>query len=936
MSNFLSELKTLKIDVRNKVRAIIYSDINESVKVMNSLRRSLSGRELANVERVIRSSPLSKEMLPELFPESPQLIDSYNRLCNLPIAKNLEKIDFLIDSNYDKLVSFFKSVDRINDSILNKDIKISDFLLKRCIDDFGYNNFMLRKAVFLHIYEEDTPEATEYVNLCGIRKSLINSLLYCFEEEQDYLSIKKTAISIDRERNEYVRDMLRCTFLPIETDTESLSSMLQSSIQSSLIDSIILLKINSIFLDLNKYKNIISLLGLIKGDRSVFLKLLEFYDEYEYPETVFFNRSSAWLELDDIASYRLLMDHYYDDKDANYINIDESLINKVSSFVLSEKPEDILNANSIYDICIEFDHFIKNGLLTKSAIFNFIMSNNKGRFKVSEETFKKLMERTTSLSRFMGVSDLKSLALLSGSVYVEIVVYLLIIKRNEDEFDNFYLRGIIQQEILNNYNGDVVAFVKGFSDGSEAIGNYLYDVFNEGFLSVLSEVVKRSEDVTNLRAKLHHWMGDLSGDNNYYEKANNLLVDHRINLVRDELDDHRIYVDTSKFIQWMQDEMSKDLSTSLLLISSDSIENGEFQLKELISKCFEEFYSNNIFGVASYLGRRLRHGTFKGFLYSDTINEVEKRYERNINNSDLNQKWEGFKFLFEKEVDKVVKNNLHIKSNSKRDAFLDPNIAGSQKDIVMSLAIKNIRENFDINGSLYNTIVLINECCWRFSEIDMKSSVQKLKDIRGNILGLEFFNQNRKKVPDEIWKLDFFKDLHNIINEKFSTIYGWFNKPHSVSPKASLGLLYKAVVEEVKDTYSDFKVDTDFYKEDDIEMMGGAYHNIYDALYVIIFNAAKHSKNSESLERSFSLESDDKGNYIHVRISSEIKDEENESEILKRIEFNNVDIDEAQTIENRSGIPKLYNLEKFDSKFKVKKIFCDERKFISEFSYELG
>lgn len=28
--------------------------------------------------------------------------------------------------------------------------------------------------------------------------------------------------------------------------------------------------------------------------------------------------------------------------------------------------------------------------------------------------------------------------------------------------------------------------------------------------------------------------------------------------------------------------------------------------------CYSEFCSNNMFGIASYLGRRIRHGTFKG------------------------------------------------------------------------------------------------------------------------------------------------------------------------------------------------------------------------------------------------------------------------------------------------------------------------------------
>ncbi|WP_417528999.1 hypothetical protein [Marinomonas shanghaiensis] len=936
MSNFLSELKTLNIKVRNKVRGIIHSDISDSIKVMNSLRKKLNGRELCKVENVISSSSLSAGMLPKLFPDSPQVTDSYNRLCNIPLKKKLDKIDFMIGVNLIKLECFFEKLEQLNSLIIKRNIKDADFLLKKIIEEFGYSNLILRKSIFLHMLEEDTPESTKYVHLCGIRKSLVNSLLYCYEEDQDYLSVKKTAISVDKERNVFIRDMLRVSFLPIESDPSKLSSLLQSCLQSSLIDAVILLKINFSFHSFLNHKNICTSLNFIKGDRPFFINLLGFYRDFKGPESVFFNRSSAWLEFDDIISYRIVMDHFFDDNESDYLKISEDVFDEIDRLILIDKPENLLNGSSMLNICKDLNVIADNGFLTRSAIYNFMMTKNKGRFEVSINTFKSLMEKTVSLSRILDVENLKSTALLSESIFVEIIAYLLIIRRYEDDYDNFYLSELVQQEIIHNYNGDVVSFVKGFSEGSIEIGNYIYDIFNEEFLSILSDVVKSSEEITNIRARLHHWMGDITNDNSYYERANNLIVDHRINLVRDELDDHRIYVDTSKFIQWMQDDVSKELTTVLVLFSSDQVVDGESQLKELISKCFNKFYSDNVFGVSSYLGRRLRHGTFKGFVYSDTVNEIVKKYGKNIDTDDFKQKWDGFKFLFEKEIDKVVNDNLHIKSKSKRNGFLDPNIYNFQKESIVNLAVKNLSEDFVANGSTYSAMILINEYCWRLAEVDMKHSAQKLKNIRSNILSYDFFLQNKRKQSEEMWKLNLFKDLHNIINEKFKTVYGWFNKPHSVSPKASLGLLYKAVVAEVRDSYPDFQAITDFYEEEDIEMNGGAYHNIYDALYVIIYNAAKHGKKSGDVNRSISLINNKDERFISISISSQLKDEDEESDVRKRLELNERDIDLAQVIENRSGIAKLYNLEKFDSKFSVDDISCKNRNVVFQLSYKLG
>ncbi|MFZ6044067.1 hypothetical protein ACOV11_26715, partial [Vibrio natriegens] len=90
-----------------------------------------------------------------------------------------------------------------------------------------------------------------------------------------------------------------------------------------------------------------------------------------------------------------------------------------------------------------------------------------------------------------------------------------------------------------------------------------YEVCTEDFISKLSHIIGTTEKITETRASLHDWMGDLTGDTNYKVRAKNLRIDHKINLVKGELDDNRIYVDTSKFLEWMQDEIAQDLTTVL-------------------------------------------------------------------------------------------------------------------------------------------------------------------------------------------------------------------------------------------------------------------------------------------------------------------------------------------------------------------------------------
>ncbi|HCH6666739.1 TPA: hypothetical protein NK764_005320, partial [Klebsiella pneumoniae] len=268
-----------------------------------------------------------------------------------------------------------------------------------------------------------------------------------------------------------------------------------------------------------------------------------------------------------------------------------------------------------------------------------------------------------------------------------------------------------------------VNFIDSVAKKSQAVAEFTYEVCTEDFISKLSHVIGTTEKITETRASLHDWMGDLTGDTNYKVRAKNLRIDHKINLVKGELDDNRIYVDTSKFLEWMQDEIAQDLTTvlSFSLHDKEVINTNEPQITQIISKCYSEFCSNNLFGIASYLGRRLRHGTFKGHLYHSVVNDIEQTYDDIIDDPLIFPLWGAFKESYKNEVDSIVKNKLHIKNGSTFEGFLSPEITGHNKIEVLNGCINNIYSDFDKSESSYNAILLINEYCWRLAEIDMRS-----------------------------------------------------------------------------------------------------------------------------------------------------------------------------------------------------------------------
>ena len=60
-------------------------------------------------------------------------------------------------------------------------------------------------------------------------------------------------------------------------------------------------------------------------------------------------------------------------------------------------------------------------------------------------------------------------------------------------------------------------------------------------------------------------MARFTGDEHFLQRARAVRIDHQINRVRNEIDDHRIYVDPSRFSSWLEDEIMIDQSTGFKL-----------------------------------------------------------------------------------------------------------------------------------------------------------------------------------------------------------------------------------------------------------------------------------------------------------------------------------------------------------------------------------
>lgn len=117
----LSELMKLRLETRNKVRALLSAEEEEAVAILNLVRRRYTPREVFQVEKVLRDDPRGRgSLVPELFPQQPQTQDLYHRTETLPAIKQISVIAIAALDVRDRLDAFYRDLRELNNKIVNR------------------------------------------------------------------------------------------------------------------------------------------------------------------------------------------------------------------------------------------------------------------------------------------------------------------------------------------------------------------------------------------------------------------------------------------------------------------------------------------------------------------------------------------------------------------------------------------------------------------------------------------------------------------------------------------------------------------------------------------------------------------------------------------------------------------------------------------------
>ncbi|MCF5859366.1 hypothetical protein [Aeromonas veronii] len=916
------QFKKFDIRTRNQIRSILSDD--DSDRVLGRLRKlsaKFNNSQLAVLDEILNSSVLTKSVKqPAYFPKNPPFYDTFKLNHKTGLHDILSVIEVSTRKNFDKINRIVLSLRKIDEQYAAKKYNACLDLIILTLNKDGWSHALLRRIILIRenkIQNSVDERIEDLVLQAGIKGVVVSSLIHSYARDQNILMSKRSVLNIsDRGTiNRYTRVLSKLSVQPYASSTQDLGEYLGEVLKCSLIDAIILAKFNRHFFTMCDYPSIEKIANNI-GQADLFESLLGTYDfttsEGEY---TFFKQSSVWLEYEPIRMYRVLIDYYYDSSREHTSVLPAELESILRRWVGNPALHDLVSGekftNHNYSALTKLEI---TGRVTRSALFNFWLTESQGEIGFEKEDLFNLMGLTIDLARTIPIRSVRTAAKLSQDKLVKLILLLLLAKRSKNEHDSFLLRKLLEDITRKYHDGSLVELVKSYEISHPYVAEFIYDIATEDFLAKLTKLAPHLGDIPEIRASLHEWMANFSKEEYFLQRARAVRIDHQINRVRNEIDDHRIYVDPMRFTSWIEDEMMIELNGALTSTGSGkkgvTVTCDEAVLSMVITQSYNAFCSNAVFGIASYIGRRIRHGTFHGHMYSHVINQIEQceRFKPLLSSPQFSSKWNVWKELYNNAVEEIIAERLHVFSKSKPLGLLTPEVYVPYKQDILSGAVLNISKSFSETTSTADICPIIIDYCWRLAEFDLVAVIRYLKAQQAPLKNGKFIEEEllpAASIANARLADVFRRELELSIDRKLATMLGWFKRPSIVAPKASVALLFAATVAEVKDTIPDFDPqDADTSKED-IELVGNFYHLIYDALAIVVGNAAKYADRSRPLKRNFEIIRG-KEKRLVIDIRSSIKPTDDPSVVSEQIEkHKRAGFQDANMYDKKSGISKL-------------------------------
>ena len=534
-----------------------------------------------------------------------------------------------------------------------------------------------------------------------------------------------------------------------------------------------------------------------------------------------------------------------------------------------------------------------------------------------------LLDQTVDVAAMLSLSELRAfIPPRRNDALYEYLRTAVMHDAKPSKVSNHAVRRALQRLARERFGDDLVKLVEYLDTSNGHVSEHLYYLCTEAFLTELYDLYEKTDDVTEAQAQVLEWRGRRFDDANATGRAKSHRLNLRLRKVRGAIEETRIYVDPLRFMQWMQDEVGSDMrallnfadeiaaDTDKSLSLRDPVQTAvqpRLRLLKVLDECFAEFCQNKIYGVNAFIGRRIRHGTLHGHLVTETWPQVE----RSINKFEtIAPSFSSFLRDWFEEFDAAVRymadERMHVRDEGKKSGLIRATVDSHEKGHITAKMLRDVSDSMVAQRPLGHRLALIHDFCWILLGVDLEKARSEFEGIRRQFtIDVNQFRTPQNADLDQKIMAEI-RELNSCLQHKFEVVRSWLTRPTNVSPSASISLLFEAVMNEVQQRITDFKPKLDITGSSTVDLIGHRFHYFYDALFILVGNAARHGMKQGVL--GFHVESDftqSDFNYVSVSISSEFIPGTREQRIAGIEKEMNADIGDAVGKNVGSGLRKL-------------------------------
>lgn len=929
--------------VRNLVRGALTPKGDQTFKrTMERLRKESDQHDASLAFRYLLESPLAHAIArPESFPDSTSEIDKIPFFDTASLEIELASVRLRLQRDSERLSASIRLVGQLNQSILAKDHSATSRHLSEYRERFGLSLLVAAKAMGVRHGGSDDAGRKAYGDFIAAfqtprRHVVAVAMEDSLDPERNYILARRGFMGFVAEERLQQSDLhiIVDLFSPLAIDVSPVSQRLQAYARWSLLDATAyMFRLRKLAAKLGNLADVDLIDAALPQEISdvwseTFGRLeLQSYqrlvvsDDDWFADYTLFSHAAAWSEYESIYDYRLRVEQAIGARlDGRFT----AVCNEASGFITPATSIDELLLSDTPEIGLQSVAPSKCGLFHRSIALISALENG-GLSGITGEKLAALLDQTVDVASLVTRAELNDfLPRRPSDLLYEYLRTALIEDLESNKVSHHGMRRALEKLVQVRFAGDMVKLLQHLDTPICHAAGHLYHTCTEAFLTELYGLYRQAGQVTEAQASILEWRGTRMDDNDARIRAKSHRLNLRLRKVRGAIEETRIYVDPLRFTEWVLEHMTSELRT-LALQSDEILEDTDrsislkdpvritveprLQLLKVLDDCYSEFCTNKIYGVTSFIGRRIRHGTLHGHLVLEFQPEVQKAVsDFQVCAPRFSAYLDSWVQRFEAAVLQIVSDQIHVRSKEKPRGLIIATVDDPDKFVAANLMLNEVALSLNEGASLSRSVAQIREYCWLLFEADLKRTREAVEKLRRSFLfDLEAFKTNDPSVDRKINEQ--VRALNTALQQRFDGVRSWFTRPTNLSPSASVEMLFSAVLDEVKQRHSDFDPVIERNMPDEVDLIGHRFHFFYDALYILVQNVAEHGKRRGVLRLTSALDlSNDKYTDLSIEIMSEFDTGEMERDVELIENAMRAEIGDAMVENKKSGIRKLRGL----------------------------